>query len=302
MKPRDPEEAIAGGAPVIAAMPVHTRMGEVHLSVADLGRSIDYYERVIGLRVHDRSGGRAALGAGGEDLVVLEEVPGARPVHRASGLYHLALLLPERVDLARWLVHAARGRVPLAGLSDHYVSEAIYLNDPDDHGIEIYWDRPREVWEGEVAKRMTTLPLDTNSLLGELGDPATATFDRLPERTVMGHVHLRVADIPATTAFYGDVLGFAMMALFGPQAAFLSAGGYHHHIGANTWESAGAGQPPEGTATLRQATIVLPDEDARDLAAERVTRAGGTPEPREDGDVLVLDPSGNPIALRGLRA
>jgi catechol 2,3-dioxygenase len=277
-------------------------MGEVHLTVADLGRSIDYYERVIGLRVREQSGGRAALGTGGEDLVVLEELAGARPVHHASGLYHLALLLPERTDLARWLLHAARGRVPLVGLSDHYVSEAIYLSDPDDHGIEIYWDRPREVWEGQVAERMTTLPLDTNGLLGELEDPATATFEGLPSGTVMGHVHLRVAEIPATTTFYRDVLGFALMAAFGPQAAFLSAGGYHHHIGANTWESAGAGQPPEGTATLRQATIVLPDEDARDLAAERVARAGGAPEALDDGDVLVRDPSGNPIVLRGVSA
>jgi catechol 2,3-dioxygenase len=304
--PRDPEEVAVGGAPALAELPVHTRMGEVHLSVAHLGRSIDYYERVIGLRVHSREDSRAALGTGGEDLLVLEEVQGARPALHASGLYHFALLVPERADLARWLVHAARDRAPLVGLSDHFVSEAIYLSDPDAHGIEIYWDRPREVWEGQVARRLTTLPLDTDDLLRALDDPTTASFEGLPPRTVMGHVHLRVAAIPSTVSFYRDVLGFALMAALGTQAAFLSAGGYHHHFGANTWESAGAGQPPPGTATLTQATIVLPEPAARDAVVERVAAAGGPAADSiaalDNGDVLVRDPSGNPIALRGRAA
>jgi catechol 2,3-dioxygenase len=300
MPPRDPEEAAALGAPALAALPVHTRVGEVHLAVADLDRSVGYYERAIGLRVHRRDGDRAALGTGGEDLLVLEEVPGARPAQRACGLYHFALLVPERADLARWLVHAARSRVQLVGLSDHFVSEAIYLSDPDEHGIEIYWDRPREVWEGKVAERMTTLPLDVDSLLSELPDPTSVTFDGLADGTVMGHVHLRVSALPPTVGFYRDVIGFALMAALGRQAAFLSAGGYHHHIGANTWESAGAGQPPPGTATLRQATIVLPDVPARDAVVDRIVRVGGDPESLPGGDVLVRDPSGNPIALRGL--
>src|SRR6185503_5300279 len=145
--PRDPEEVTAEGAPAVAAVPDATRMGAVHLSVADLGRSIDYYESAIGLRVHDRDGAGAALGTGGEDLLVLREEPGARPARGSAGLYHFALLVPERADLARWLAHAARERVPLVGLSDHFVSEALYLRDPDHHGIEIYWDRPREHWE-----------------------------------------------------------------------------------------------------------------------------------------------------------
>src|SRR5436309_1028777 len=149
------------GAPVVAAIPAATRMGAVHLTVADLDRSVGYYERALGLRAREREDGRVALGTGGEDLLVLHEQPGARSARSYCGLYHFALLLPERVDLARWLAHAARERVPLVGLSDHYVSEAIYLSDPDDHGIEIYWDRPREVWEGAVAERLTTLPLDT---------------------------------------------------------------------------------------------------------------------------------------------
>jgi catechol 2,3-dioxygenase len=272
-------------------------MGAVYLTVADLDRSIRYYEWALGLRAGEREDGRVALGAGGEDLLVLDEQPGARPARGHSGLYHFAVLVPERADLARWLAYAARERVPLVGLSDHYVSEAIYLSDPDEHGIEIYWDRPREVWEGKVAQRLTTQPLDTGSLLGELGDPASAPFERLPEGTVMGHVHLRVADVAQTIAFYRDVLGFALMASLGSSAAFLSAGGYHHHLGANTWESAGAGQAPAGAATLRRATIVLPDAAARDRVAGQVERAGGEVVRLDDGGALVRDPSGNPIVL-----
>ncbi|MCW3048162.1 MAG: hypothetical protein JWO74_2446 [Solirubrobacterales bacterium] len=297
MGPPDPEEVTAAAGPAVADIPPETRPGAVHLTVADLDRSIGYYESAVGLRVHDRGGGRAALGTGGEDLLVLFEEPGARPARGLSGLYHFALLVPERIDLAGWLAHAARERVPLVGLSDHFVSEAIYLSDPDEHGIEIYWDRPRDIWEGSVAARMTTLPLDTRSLLGELGDPATEPFEGLAGGTVMGHVHLRVAGIPSTIAFYRDVLGLGLMASFGEQAAFLSAGGYHHHIGANTWESAGAPQAPPGSATLKQATLVLPDDAARDRIASAVARAGQEPEPL-DGGVLVRDPSGNPIVLQ----
>jgi catechol 2,3-dioxygenase len=148
-----------------------------------------------------------------------------------------------------------------------------------------------------VAEHLTTLPLDTRSLLGVLGDPANEPFEHLADGTVMGHVHLRVADIPSTIAFYRDVLGLALMAAMGDQAAFLSAGGYHHHVGANTWESAGAAQAPPGSATLRHATLLLPDAAARDRIATAVARAGQEPEPL-DGGVLVRDPSGNPVVLQ----
>ena len=179
-------------------------------------------------------------------------------------------------SLVGWLmVHAIA--CPSQAWPTHFVSEAIYLSDPDGHGIEIYWDRPRELWEGQVAKRMTTLPLDTSSLFGELADPTNEPFDGMPAGTTMGHVHLCVADIPQTIAFYRDVLGFGLMASLGGQAAFLSAGGYHHHLGANTWESAGAGQPPGGAATLRAATIVLPSEAERDRLASRAADAGYEP-------------------------
>lgn len=286
-----------------AELPAATRMGAVHLTVADLDRSIAWYAAVFGLEVllrDDEPIARAALGLG-RDLLVLVEEPGAQPARGHTGLYHFALLVPERRDLARWLAHAARERVPLVGLSDHFVSEAIYLSDPDAHGIEVYWDRPRAGWEGQVAARMTTLPLDTRSLLSELGeDPMAEPFEGLPPDAVMGHVHLRVAEIPGTIAFYRDVLGFGLMATLGPQAAFLSAGGYHHHVGANTWESARSTPAPPGTATLRRMTVEVPDAEALRAASQRLAAAGHAPQPLDDGGgdgIHVRDPSGNPVAL-----
>ena len=165
---------------------------------------MSYYRNAVGLELLEQGGGRAALGVGDNELLVLVEEAGARSGAGYTGLYHFALLVRERADLARWLAHAARHRVPLAGLSDHFVSEALYLADPDGHGIEIYWDRPRELWEGQVAARMTTLPLDVESLFGELADPASEPFEGLPQDLVMGHLHLKVAAIPESIAFYRD--------------------------------------------------------------------------------------------------
>jgi catechol 2,3-dioxygenase len=278
------------------AIPAETTLGPVHLTVSDLARSLDYYRSTIGLDVLEQHDGRASLGAGGSELLVLVEEPGARPAPGHTGLYHMALLLPARSDLARWLAHASRDRVPLTGLSDHFVSEAIYLTDRDRHGIEIYADRPRERWEGKVGTRLTTMPLDVDSLLGELDDPATESFEGVPAGTVMGHVHLKVADVPAAIAFYRDVLGFELMAALGNQAAFLAAGGYHHHVGANTWESAGAPPPPAGSAALRHATIVLPSAESRDELLARVADSGQEPDDSPEGPV-VHDPSGNRLIL-----
>ncbi len=272
------------------ALPSATRMGEVHLGVADLARSLDWYRGAIGLEVQGEDDGATRLGAGGEDLLVLRERPGSAPADGYAGLFHFALLVPERRDLAAWLVHAARDRVPLTGLSDHWVSEAIYLRDPDHHGIEIYADRPRSFWEGRVAEGMTTEPLDTNDLVGTL-EAEPESFAGLPAGTVMGHVHLRVSEVPATVDFYRDALGFDLQGMFGPQAAFLSAGGYHHHVGANTWESGGAGFAPEGTARLERMTIVVPDEAALD---EVEARTGGE---RVAAGLSVPDPSGNPVVV-----
>ncbi len=294
--PRDPEELEATVTMARAEIAAGTTVGAVHLTVADLNRSLDYYCRAIGLAVLQQEDGHASLGAGGRELLALVEEPGARPSDGYTGLYHFALLVPERVDLARWLAHAGRDRVALTGLSDHFVSEALYLRDPDGHGIEIYADRPREVWEGIVGQRLTTAPLDVDSLFAELADPTTEPFAGLPPGTTMGHVHLKVASIPETVAFYRDLVGFGVMAQLGNQAAFLAAGGYHHHLGANTWESAGAQAPPAGFAALRHATIVVPDDAERELLLGRVA-AAGRDVADIDGAPAIVDPSGNLLAV-----
>jgi len=270
-------------------------MGPVELSVADLDRSLDYWQRTVGLRLLERENGTASLGTDTE-LVALTEEPGAQPDLGHTGLFHVALLVPDRPSLARWLAHAARDGAQLTGLSDHAVSEAIYMRDPDHHGIEIYADRPRERWQGQVAQRMTTIPLDVDDLLGELDDPGAEPFDGLPEGTRVGHVHLRVADVDETVRFYRDVLGFDLMAQLGPAAAFLAAGGYHHHLGANTWESRGAPPAPAGAATLRHATILVPRREELERVVARAADAGQEPEPVEGG-VLVRDPSANGLLL-----
>lgn len=294
--PLDPEELETTGTAARAEISPLTTLGAVHLTVSDLERSIAYYRQEIGLEVLERANGLARLGTGAHELLVLVEEPDAGSGDGYTGLYHFALLLPQRVDLARWLAHAARDRIRLTGMSDHFVSEALYLRDPDGHGIEIYADRPRALWEEQVGTRMTTLPLDVRSVLGELADPESEPFEGLPSGTVMGHVHIKVSAIPDTVAFYRDVLGFGLMAQLGQQAAFLAAGGYHHHLGANTWESAGASAPPPGTAALRHATIVLPDATERERLLGRIEHAE---QASQDGDhgPLVLDPSGNALVL-----
>jgi catechol 2,3-dioxygenase len=271
-------------------------MGAVHLTVADLARSLEFYRTSIGLELLGQAGERATLGLGEQRLLELVEVPGAQPAPGRTGLFHFALLLPDRRSLAAWLAHAMRERVRLAGASDHFVSEAIYLSDPDRHGIEIYADRPRSLWEGKVAERMGTDPLDLEGLLAELDDPATAPFETQPFGTTMGHVHLQVSQVPETIEFYRDVIGFDLMAEYGGQAAFLSAGGYHHHLGGNTWRSGGAGPPQPGAAALRRFEIVLPDASVRDQVVDRLASAGHELEQDDEGAVA-RDPSSNAFAL-----
>src|SRR3954453_10636140 len=277
----------------MAAIAPETRMGAVHLTVSDLARSLEYYEGVVGLQVHGRDNGDARLGTGGEDLLVLYEEPGAQPAPRNTGLFHFALLVPSRHDLARWLAHAANDQIPLEGLSDHLVSEAIYLRDPDWHGIEIYRDRPRAEWErdGKFVK-MAPLPLDVQGVLSAL-EPGSPAFELLPRGTTMGHVHLQVNDIPSTERFYTDLLGFELQARYGDQASFLAAGGYHHHVGANVWNSRGAGPPAPGSAALRHATVLLPDEDELERVSEQIPDAQRDPS----AGTTVTDPAGNKLVL-----
>jgi catechol 2,3-dioxygenase len=290
------EPGARSGGPAALRIAPATTVGAVDLTVADLDGSVAYYERAIGLRVRERTDGLARLGAGAGDLLVLHEQAGARPVHGHAGLFHFALRVPAREDLGRWLAHAVRDRVTLAGASDHLVSEALYLRDPDHHGIEIYRDRPRDVWPRDGARiRMATLPLDLEDLAASGGAPDPG-WEGLAAGTVMGHVHLHVADIADTERFYSGVLGLDVSAHLGDEATFLSAGGYHHHVGGNVWAGRGVTQPPPGSARLRHFTLVLPDAAERDRVAGRVADSGQAPLPV--GDALrVLDPAGNALHL-----
>lgn len=278
-----------------ASLDPRTHVGTVGLSVADLDRSLAYYTAAIGLDLQARGDGRAVLGVPDRPLVELHEEPGAERAETTAGLFHLALLLPTRRDLAAWLQHAIDAQIRIDGLGDHVVSEAVYLTDPDGHGIEVYADRDRATWDGRVAELMGTFAVDVPSLLAELDGPQ-GDYAGLPAGTTMGHVHLRVADIPTTTRFHRDVIGWDAVMDFGPSATFLSAGGYHHHIGANTWQSAGqrAGRP--GEARLLFATIVVPDETERDALLERVRADGGAPV-EDAGGWRVEDPSGVPLRV-----
>ncbi len=268
-------------------LPASLRVGTVELTVTDLDRSVDFYESAIGLRLHRREDGRAALGAGGEDLLVLVEDASARRAGRHAGLYHFALLHPSRLELARAAQRLAGTRTRISGASDHGISEAIYLPDPDDNGIELAADRGRERW-GDLSDP-TQLggpePLDLAGLLSLVAD-AEPVADVAPE-TVVGHLHLHVGDMDRGLAFYRDVIGFEVMTLL-DSAAFVAAGGYHHHLGFNIWRGRGVPALPPGTVGLRHWTIVLPAADAAALR-ERVIAAGAPYEERPEG-LLVRDP------------
>ena len=204
--------------------------------------------------------------------------------------------MPDRAELARSLRRVAGAGWRLTGASDHLVSEALYLQDPEGNGIEIYRDRPREEWRrngDELA--MATLPLDLESVLGEL-EPSERSANGMPAGTTMGHVHLQVADIPAAEGFYNRALGLDVMVRSYPGALFLAAGGYHHHLGLNTWQSQGAHPPPEGALGLDRYELVLPNAAERDGAADRLLQAGADAERLDEG-VLATDPSGNRVLL-----
>ena len=274
------------------ALPATLRVGPVELTVTDLDRSVSFYADAIGLRLHRREDGRAAMGAGGEDLLLLVEEPGASRAGRHSGLYHFALLHPSRHALARAAHRLAATRTAISGASDHGISEAIYLPDPDGNGIELAADRGREHW-GDL-RDPTTLggpePLDIPDLMS-LVDGEDAEPHVSPD-TVVGHVHLHVGDIERGLAFYRDVIGFEVMTLL-DSAAFVAAGGYHHHLGFNIWRGRGAPPVPAGVVGLRHWTIVLPAADAAALR-ERVVASGAPYEDTPEG-LLVRDPWG--IAL-----
>jgi catechol 2,3-dioxygenase len=269
-------------------LPDATRLGRVRLQVADLARSLAYYRRVIGLRVLAQTGDGATLGArgGGPLLLELRKRQGARPVppRGGLGLYHFAILLPDRAALGRFVQHlAAIGEY--AGMSDHLVSEGPYLTDPDGLGIEVYADRPRSAWGHEGRQlHMTIAPLDVQDLVrAAAGEP----WAGMPPGTVIGHVHLNVSDVEAAGAFYHTGLGFDKTVWSYPGALFLSARGYHH-LGTNTW-AAGAPLADDDDARLLDWEILLPDEASVAGAAASLERAGHDAE-RSAGAVVVRDP------------
>jgi catechol 2,3-dioxygenase len=276
-------------------------MGTVRLTVSDLSRSRAFYEESLGLAGHPLADGELALGVGDERaLVALREDRSASTRDpRATGLFHLAVLLPSRLDLAHALRRLAESRWPLDGASDHLVSEALYLSDPDGNGIEIYRDRPRDEWtHGEIGPEMATLPLDLRSLADEL-EAATGPQPEAPAETTIGHVHLQVAELREVERFYAELLGFDVTVRGYPGALFVSAGGYHHHLGLNTWHSAGSAAPAPGALGLRSYEILLPDEDELARVTARLADAGIAAEADpEHGGHLVRDPSGNAALLR----
>jgi catechol 2,3-dioxygenase len=283
---------------VSVVIPPETHIGKVRLRVADIDDLTTFYERVVGLRAVERDGGVVRLGPdGGEPLIELVSAPSAPPAPSFStGLFHLAILVPDRAELARSLQRLAAAGWRLTGASDHLVSEALYLRDPEGNGIEIYRDRPRDQWNRDNGElRMATLPLDLQDILDELGDGEQAA-NGMAAGTTMGHVHLQVADIPASEGFYNGALGLDVMVRSYPGALFLAAGGYHHHLGLNTWQSQGAPPPPEDALGLDRYELVLPDAGDVDAAAERLGESGDPV--RVDEGVLATDPSGNRVLLR----
>ena len=284
-----------GIAPPGYRLPDDTHVGRVRLQVSNLARSLAWYEQVLGLRAIARDEQTVTLAAHGDDapLVELHERAGANPVPRRGrlGLYHFAILLPDRPSLARFVAHlgAIGAR---AGMSDHLVSEAIYLNDPDGLGIEVYADRPRASWRHEARQLvMATEPLDVADLLRAGGG---VPWRGMPAGTVIGHVHLHVGDIACADAFYHVALGFDRVVWSYPGALFLSAGGYHHHLGNNTWSS---GPPASATdARLLEWTIVLPA--AADVAsAARSLQAAAYEAENVDGGFVAADPWGTSVRL-----
>lgn len=299
-------ERTTGIRPSGYRLPESTHLGSVRLQVADLDRSIAFYEEVLGMRVIERDADSASLGPHGEDheIIHLHQFSRASPVPRRGllGLYHFAILLPDRATLGRFVAHLAEIGA-YAGMSDHFVSEAVYLTDPDRLGIEVYADRPRSAWRYDDRQLyMTTNHLDVDDVVHSAGGERWAG---MPPGTVLGHVHLYVGDIAEAEAFYHNALGFDKVVWSYPGALFMSAGGYHHHLGTNTWAS-GARAATDDDARLLEWEIVVPSRKDADEAAKHVEAAGYSAKPaqpagsqakRVDREWLLTDPWGTSLRL-----
>jgi catechol 2,3-dioxygenase len=268
-------------------------VGEVNINVTDIERSLDYYENIIGFKVLEKAAHRAVLTADGKTpLLTIEQPANVQAKEaRTTGLYHFAILLPSREDLSAFLKHVIKAGVQL-GASDHYVSEALYLNDPDGNGIEVYRDRPSKEWtwtSNQVV--MATEPLDGEGLLSE----GNLEWNDLPSETVMGHIHLHVSDLQSTEDFYVNGLGFDIATKNYPGALFASTGKYHHHIGLNVWNGVGAKAPARNSVGLNWYTLVYPSVEERQEVLDRIGQLGNRALDLEN--YIVEDPSGNRIKL-----
>ncbi|MBI3974961.1 MAG: VOC family protein [Armatimonadetes bacterium] len=271
-----------------------------------MDRQIAFYQNVLGFKLHWREGATAGLGAGTADLLRLTELPGARRVRRRTGLYHFAVLLPTRRELARAVARLFSLRYPNAP-TDHVITETTYLSDPEDNGIEIYADTPEDgswtsadgvvvVRDAHGVRRSGRDPLDVERLLNEL-TPSDRLDHPMPEGTKIGHVHLHVADLTDAMRFYHALLGFGNQGLLPTMGmGMVSAGGYHHHIGFNIWAGEGAPPPPPDALGLRYFTVVLPNRAALERVADQVREAGIAAEQRPEG-TLIHDPSRNGVLL-----
>lgn len=277
-------------------LPDATRLGAVRLLVSDLGRSVDYYQRVIGLQLLSRTSDSAALAPAGhiDSLLTLETRSGVVPARGPRlGLFHFAILVPDRASLGRFLSHLATTRAPMAS-ADHAVSEALYLQDPDGLGIEVYRDRPKSEWRMQGDELyMTTERLDARGL-SEAG--RGLEFTGLPSGTVLGHMHLHVGDLDRASAFYHEAIGFDRMVWSYPGALFLAAGGYHHHLGTNTWAGAVPSRGADEAGLLSWDLLMPSDTDVKDVVGN-ATRAGAPVSPHEHG-WDVVDPWGTAFRVR----
>jgi catechol 2,3-dioxygenase len=268
-------------------------VGEVNIKVKNLDYSLTFYQNIMGFQVLEKTDRRAVLTTDGKTPLVTLEQPEdvVSKTSRTTGLYHFAILLPSRADLSVFLRHMIQTGYPL-GAADHYVSEALYLNDPDGNGIEVYRDRPSAEWNwNNGLVEMATEELDGNGILAE----SDAEWNGLPVGTLMGHIHLHVADLKKAEQFYTKGLGFEVVSYY-PQAAFLSTGGYHHHIAINTWQGEGAATPPKNSVGLNWYSLVFPDEAMRENAIKQMKQLGALIT--EEADFYVTsDPSGNQIRL-----
>jgi catechol 2,3-dioxygenase len=282
-------------APTVAtATPLH--IAAVGLNVRDLNRTAAYYRDVIGLDLLERTDGMARLGAGGVpllELILRAELQPDDP--RSAGLYHTAYLMPTRADLARWVMHVAEKRVPIVGASDHGVSEAFYLDDPEGNGVEVYSDRPPDTWDwsdGLVA--MPTKPLDIDSIIADI-DPPTVGFTGAPEGLRIGHVHLRVGDLERAEQFYSGGIGLDLTRRR-HGASFMSSGHYHHHVGTNVWQSAGAGPRDPTRAGLAWFAIAASDAATFASVRGRLAAIGADTASMAEG-IETADPWGTRVRL-----